>query len=46
MIVGIGCIRYPGNYFGGDLVLRLHSYPDTEIVVSREKVQRLKEWID
>lgn len=39
-------IRYLGNYFGGKLVLRLHHYPDAEIIVSKEKAQRLKEWID
>ena len=35
-----------GNYFGGKLVLRLHRYPDAEIIVSKKKAQRLKEWID
>lgn len=45
-IVCMENIRYLGNYFGGKLVLRLHRYPDAEIIVSKEKVQRLKEWID
>jgi len=45
-IVCMDSIRYLGNYFGGKLVLRLHGYPDTEILVSKEKAQRLKEWID
>lgn len=45
-IVCMENIRYLGNYFGGKLVLRLHRYPDAEIIVSKEKAQRLKEWID
>lgn len=45
-IVSMESINYLGNYFGGKLLLRLHAYPKTEIVVSREKAQRLKEWID
>lgn len=45
-IVCMESIRYLGNYFGGKLVLRLHHYPDAEIIVSKEKAQRLKEWID
>ena len=44
-IVCMESIRYLGNYFGGKLVLRLHHYPDAEIIVSKEKAQRLKEWI-
>ena len=45
-IVRMESIRYLGNYFGGKLVLHLNGYPDTEIVVSKEKAQRLKEWLD
>lgn len=45
-IVCMESIRYLGNYFGGKLVLNLLRYPDTEIIVSKEKAQRLKEWID
>lgn len=32
--------------FGGKLIVRLKGYPKTEIQVSKEKAQRLKEWID
>lgn len=34
------------NYFGGKLIVRLKGYPNTKITVSKEKAQRLKEWID
>ena len=45
-IVCMESIRYLNNYFGGKLVLRLNGYPDTEVIVSKEKAQRIKEWID
>ena len=39
-------VLFLGNYFGGKLIVRLKGYPKTEIQVSKEKAQRLKEWID
>lgn len=45
-IVCMESIRFLGNYFGGKLIIHLHRYPATEIIVSKEKAQRFKEWID
>lgn len=45
-IVNIEHLLFIGNYFGGKLVIRLKGYPQAEIIVSKEKAQRLKEWID
>lgn len=45
-IVNVEHILFLGNYFGGKLVIRLKGYPKVEIVVSKEKAQRIKEWID
>lgn len=45
-IVNVEHILFLGNYFGGKLVVRLKGYPKVEIVVSKEKAQRLKEWMD
>ena len=45
-IVNIEHLLFIGNYFGGKLVIRLKGYPKAEIIVSKEKAQRLKEWID
>ena len=45
-IINIEYILFIGNYFGGKLIVRLKGYSDTKITVSKEKAQRLKEWID
>lgn len=45
-IINVEHILFIGNYFGGKLIVRLKGYPDTRITVSKEKAQRLKEWID
>lgn len=45
-IINVEHVLFLGNYFGGKLIVRLKGYPKTEIQVSKEKVQRLKEWID
>lgn len=45
-IINIEHVLFLGNYFGGKLIVRLKGYPDTIITVSKEKAQRLKEWID
>lgn len=45
-MINIEQILFLGNYFGGKLIVRLKGYPDAEIQVSREKAQKLKDWID
>lgn len=45
-IICIDAIQHLGNYFGGKLILRMHAYPATEIIVSKEKAQRFKAWLD
>lgn len=45
-IINVEHILFLGNYFGGKLIVRLKGYPNTDIQVSKEKAQRLKEWID
>ena len=44
--VNIEYVLFLSNYFGGKLIVRLKGYPNTKITVSKEKAQRLKEWID
>lgn len=43
-IINVEHVLFLGNYFGGKLIVRLKGYPKTEIQVSKEKAQRLKEW--
>lgn len=45
-IINIEYVLFLSNYFGGKLIVRLKGYPNTKITVSKEKAQRLKEWID
>lgn len=45
-IIDMEHVLFLGNYFGGKLIIRLKGYPDTRITVSKEKAQRLREWID
>lgn len=45
-IINVESVLFLGNYFGGKLIVRLKGYPKTEIQVSKEKAQRLKEWMD
>lgn len=45
-IINVEHVLFIGNFFGGKLIVRLKGYPDTRITVSKEKAQRLKEWID
>lgn len=45
-IINIEQITFLSNHFGGKLIVRLKGYPKAEIQVSREKAQRLKDWID
>lgn len=45
-IINVEHVLFLGNYFGGKLIVRLKGYPDTRITVSKEKAQRLKDWLD
>lgn len=45
-IINIEQITFLSNHFGGKLIVQLKGYPKAEIQVSREKAQRLKDWID
>lgn len=45
-IINVEHVLFLGNFFGGKLIVRMKGYPDTQITVSKEKAQRLKEWID
>lgn len=45
-IINIDSIKSLSNYFGGKLKMRLYLYPETEIIISKDKAPFLKEWID
>lgn len=45
-IINIEHVLFLGNYFGGKLVVHMKGYPKVEILVSKEKAQRLKIWLD
>ena len=45
-IIYVEHVLFLGNFFGGKLIVRMKGYPDTQITVSKEKAQKLKEWID
>lgn len=45
-IIHIDSVRQVHNYFNGKLKIDLHSEPDLEILVSREKANLLKSWLD
>lgn len=45
-IVHIDSVEYVSNFFNGKLVVRLKGYPQTKIVVSREKAAVFKAWLD
>lgn len=45
-IINVEHVLFLGNFFGGKLIIRLKGYPDTRITVSKEKAQRLKDWLD
>ena len=45
-IINVEHVLFLGNYFGGKLIVQLKCYPKTEIQVSKEKAQRIKEWLD
>lgn len=45
-IVRIDSILSINNWFNSRLKVHLKKYPDTEVVVSRERATALKEWLD
>ncbi len=45
-IVNISSVRRISNWFNRKIKIILSEYPDTDIVVGKEKVTRLKQWLD
>ncbi|HAK80609.1 MAG TPA: DNA-binding response regulator [Runella sp.] len=45
-IIGIDAIHQVHNYFNGKLKIDIKNSPDLEIIVSRDKAQLLKNWLD
>lgn len=45
-LLHIDSIRNVSNYFNSRLKIHMKKYPDTEIIVSRERASALKEWLD
>lgn len=45
-IINAERVNFIGNYFGGKLIIHPMGYPSTQIIVSKEKSQRLKDWLD
>lgn len=45
-LVQIDSILSVNNWFNSRLKIHLRKYPDTEIIVSRERATALKEWLD
>lgn len=45
-IINVEHVLFLGNFFGGKLIVRMKGHPDAQITVSKEKAQKLKEWID
>ena len=45
-IIGIDSIERINFLFGSKLSVRLKTYPEVDVVVSKEKASQLKEWID
>lgn len=45
-IVHIDAIEHVHNYFNGKLKLDIKNAPETEVIVSREKANLLKNWLD
>lgn len=45
-IVGITSVQRISNWFNRKIKIILSEYPDAEIVVGKEKVARLKQWLD
>jgi len=45
-IVNITSVRRVSNWFNRRIKIIVSEYPDIEVVVGREKVVRLKQWLD
>jgi DNA-binding LytR/AlgR family response regulator len=45
-IIHIEAIQQVHNYFNGKLKIQMRNNPDVEIIVSREKANSLKNWLD
>jgi len=45
-IISLNIIKDIHNYFNGKLKVILNKYPDTEILISREKAGSFKQWLD
>lgn len=45
-IVNISSVRRISNWFNRKIRIILSEYPDAEIVVGKDKVTRLKQWLD
>lgn len=45
-IVNVGSVQRISNWFNRKIKVILSEYPDAEIVVGKEKVVRLKQWLD
>ena len=45
-IVNISSVRRVSNWFNRRIKIIVSEYPDIEVVVGREKVARLKQWLD
>lgn len=45
-IIHIDSIRHISNHFNGKLLLHLRNYPDTKLIVSKERASLLKKWMD
>lgn len=45
-LLHLDSIQNVSNYFNSRLKIHLKKYPDTEILVSRERASALKEWLD
>ena len=45
-IININAVLFIGNLFSGKLIVRMKGYPKSEIIVSRDKAGKLKEWLD
>ena len=45
-IINVEHVLFLGNYFLGKLIVHMKGYPKAEILVSKEKSQRLKVWLD
>ena len=45
-IVSATAVEKLSAYFLGKMRVHLKGYPDTEVIVSREKVSAVKRWLD